>query len=333
MSSRTPASVSHPLLMERISRYPMPRIPGSEASYPIARSFLTSPRIPSENIRSTLSSIRRYSSSRSRCSPRMRNWKSSRGVRGHRKEYTDSPVDSSTLEGSGDPVGITGGNALRRHGVFFTEQPRQRIGAFHAGQFAEPRPRGRVSWRRLGKAVEEARDVEGRAPAYKRHPSPLPDLGGKGLRSFDKLPGIELVRGFRDVDEMMGKPSQKLRSGLCRADVHGAVDLHGIRIDHLEAIIHEGCKDGRLAHGRGSEKDHQGRRAPGAPGGLGEAHVCVSACSAITTFTPRISSSIFISRLIPWSVTRTSMSSIPPTNEAFVFPTFELSATMISCGA
>src|SRR5699024_8013034 len=67
---------------------------------------------------------------------------------------------------------------------------------------------------------------------------------------------IELLGGFQNIDEMVGNPFHLLLGNLGRANVHSAVDLHGIRRDNLPADLF-GNADGKagLSHSSGSGKN------------------------------------------------------------------------------
>ena len=99
-------------------------------------------------------------------------------------------------------------------------------------------------------------DIQPRAPYQDGQPAPGQDVlhtgGGVGY-----IPGHGVVLGrVRHVQHVVGDPPHLRRGGLGGADVHAAVDLHGVGGDHLapgeKGQLHA---QGRFARGRGAA-DH-----------------------------------------------------------------------------
>ena len=109
----------------------------------------------------------------------------------------------------------------------------QALEALGGGPKAELRPDRRVCTGAVKEPVEKGLDVQGRPPHGHYGPALEPDLLDERDGLVQKQPHAGGLAGFQDVDHVVLDLLAAVGRGLGRADVHAAVDLHGVDADDL----------------------------------------------------------------------------------------------------
>ena len=159
--------------------------------------------------------------------------------------------------------GKRGKSRFRRFGIDLLQAAVQDPGSLLPRFFLQRDPAGGIGVH-LGKIdpVQEGLDIEARAPDEEGKASLLIDLPDGFLRLILKSDDVPVFRRFRGINEVVRDPLHLFGRDFGGADVHAAVDLHGVRRD--DAPVHPFCQldgDCGLSRRRRPGYDHEGRAA------------------------------------------------------------------------
>ena len=94
--------------------------------------------------------------------------------------------------------------------------------------------------------VDDGPEVEAGSADEHRMATPLLDPRQRLPRRLLELPHREILPGVDQIEEMVGHRRTGGRVGLGRADVHPAVDAHGVDRDDLAVTPARGQREGDL---------------------------------------------------------------------------------------
>ena len=164
------------------------------------------------------------------------------------------PAADGDLQGSDYPSAVGRLHAPGRHRIECSQLPVQCLGVGFGLEFSTHL---RVA-PRYAQLVDDGAHIQTRAAHKQRHRTTASDLVDHRNGLCLQLGHCELVAGIHEVDEMVRHLGLLSGGGRRGADVHAAVDLHGVEADDLsrpDPAGHVEC-EGRLARCGGPD-DHQ----------------------------------------------------------------------------
>ena len=176
------------------------------------------------------------------------------------------PVISTTSSARTTRRPLSGRIRSAASGSTLGQPPVQRPGPDLGQLGLEPRADGLVGAGEL-EAVEHGPGVERRPPDQHRGPAGRAQVGHHGPGPALELRDAGRLGDVEDVEEVVGDAAALGGRQLGGADVHAAVELHGVGVDDLPAQgLGEVERERRLAGRRGPDDRHHGWTGVGGHG-------------------------------------------------------------------